>query len=68
VAEKLESGKQYGDCTHGSGERYVRKHIHRIRTANGWVLNLYFQRNFGRGKSRLNSRWWIHRIEEEGLP
>jgi hypothetical protein len=67
VAEVLESWKDYGDCAHGSGERYVRKHGYRIRTTDGWVLRLCFQRSFGRAKFRINSRWWISRIEEEGL-
>jgi len=67
VAEKLESGRQYGDCAHGSGERYVRKHIYRIRTVDGWILKLYFQRSFGRDKSRPISRWWVYSIEEKGL-
>jgi len=67
VAEILESGKDYGGCAHGSGERYVRKHSYRIRTTDDWILNLYFQRSFGRGKFSLNSRWWIQSIEKEGL-
>ncbi len=38
VAEILESRKEHGDCTHGSGERYVRKHVYRVRTTDGTVL------------------------------
>ncbi len=62
VAEVLETWRDYGDCTHGSGERYLRKHGFRIRTADGLVLRIYFQRTFGR--SRPASRWWLHSIEE----
>jgi len=66
VAEMLETWKEHGDCSHGSGERYVRKHVYRVRTTNGWVLRLYFQRTFGRGQFRIKSRWWVHSIEESG--
>ncbi len=64
VTEVLEQWKEYGDCAHGSGERYVRKHGYRIRTTNGLVLKLYFQRSFGRAKFRITSRWWIATMEE----
>ncbi len=61
VAEVLERGKEFGDCKHGSGERYVRKHVYRIRTGDGTVARIYFQRTFGR--SRVTSRWWLHSFE-----
>src|SRR5271168_140311 len=48
VAEVLEQWKEHGDCRHGSGERYVRKHGYRIRTTDGTILRLYFQRSQGR--------------------
>lgn len=64
VAEVLESWKEHGDCSNGSGERYLRKHVHRVRMTNGWVLRLYCQRSFGRGKFRIKSRWWVHSIED----
>jgi len=63
VAEVLERWKEQGDCRHGSGERYVRKHGYRVRTADGTVMKLYFQRSVGRGKLPIKSRWWIHSIE-----
>jgi phosphoribosylglycinamide formyltransferase-1 len=62
VAEVLERWKEHGDCRHGSGERYVRKHGYRVRTAEGAVFRIYFQRSVGRGKLP-KSRWWIHSIE-----
>jgi hypothetical protein len=64
VGEILESWKDHGDCTHGSGERYVRKHVYRVRTTTGWVLRIYFQRTFGAGKFTTKSRWRVHSIEE----
>ena len=61
VAEVLETSRAYGDCKHGSGERYLRRHCFRIRTADGLVLRVYFQRTFGR--ARRGARWWLHSIE-----
>jgi hypothetical protein len=63
VAEVLEQGKDHGDCRHGSGERYVRRHSYRIRTTDGTVMNLYFQRSAGRGKLSPNTRWRIQSVE-----
>ena len=70
VAEVLEQWKDHGDCRHGSGERYVRKHGYRVRTSEGAIFRLYFQRSMGRGKLPSKSRWWIQSIEDcaEGLP
>jgi Family of unknown function (DUF6504) len=68
VTEVLETGKNYGDCAHGSGEHYVRRHNYRVRTSDDTVLRLYFQRSFGRGKIQSKSRWWIHSIESCAEP
>ena len=62
VAEVLETSKEYGDCKHGSGERYVRRHCFRIRTTEGHVMRVYFQRTFGR--ARAAARWWLQSVEE----
>jgi hypothetical protein len=64
VDEVLEQWKEYGDCSHGSGERYVRKHGYRIRTSGGLVLKIYFQRSFGRARFHRKGRWWIATREE----
>jgi len=63
VARILEQGKDHGNCAHGSGERYVRKHTYLIQTTDGSVMNLYFQRSFGRGKPSA-TRWWLQSIEK----
>ena len=65
VARVLEQWKEHGDCAHGSGERYVRKHGYRVETTDGAILRLYFQRSFGRAKFRTTSRWWIQSIERD---
>jgi phosphoribosylglycinamide formyltransferase-1 len=62
IAEVLETWKECGDCTHGSGERYVRKHGFRVRLADGRVLRLYFQRHFGKQRAS-RARWWIQSVE-----
>jgi phosphoribosylglycinamide formyltransferase-1 len=64
VAEVLERWKEHGDCRHGSGESYLRKHGFRIRTTDGAVMVLYFQRSVGRGKVSAKSRWWMQSIED----
>jgi hypothetical protein len=63
VAEVLETWKEHGNCRNGSGERYVRKHGYRIRTTDGTLMKIYFQRSVGRGKLGAK-RWWIHSLEE----
>lgn len=63
VGEVLETWRDYGDCTHGSGERYLRKHGWRVRTRDGLVLRVTFQRSLGRSKPPA-SRWWLQTIEE----
>ena len=67
VAEVLEQWKEHGDCANGSGERYVRKHGYRVRTTDGTVLSLYFQRTFGRAQPG-KQRWWIQSIERSCTP
>lgn len=63
VREVLETWKDYGDCRHGSGERYLRKHWFHVRTDDGTEMRIYFLRQPGTGKS-AKSRWWIHSIDE----
>jgi hypothetical protein len=63
VAQELDRWREHGDCRNGSGERYVRKHGYRIRTEDGFIMRLYFQRSVGRGKLAPKARWWLHSIE-----
>lgn len=63
IAGVLESWKEHGDCRHGSGERYLRKHVYRLRTVDGLVLKVYFQRSFGKAR-RIAARWWLQSVEE----
>ena len=61
VAEVLERWKQTGPCTSGSGERYVRKHWYRVRTTDGLVMKIYFERQARRGRQQM-SRWWLYTV------
>lgn len=61
VAELLDSWKQTGPCSHGSGERYVRKHFYRIRTTENLEMTLYCDRQPRPRQTRR--RWWLYKIE-----
>lgn len=65
VGEVLDRWKKYGDCRHGSGERYVRQHAFRLRTTDGAILTVCFQRSFGRSPSRSRSRWWVQTLQSD---
>ena len=57
VTTVLRSWRTTGPCTHGSPERYVRKHWYEVATADHGILTLYFDRQPRR--SRRESRWWL---------
>ena len=59
ILEVLEEWKEAGDCRHGSGERYVRKHWFRIRTTDQREMRIYFERQ---GRSSGGSRWRLYSI------
>jgi len=63
LAEVLDRWKDTGPCSHGSAERYVRRHWFRARTASG-LVTLYFERQARTGTKR---RWWLYTIDEEDL-
>jgi len=62
VAAVVDKWKSYGDCTHGSGERYVRKHWFRIRTTDGSEMTLYYERQ-AKSRRGVKTRWWLYTIE-----
>jgi len=62
VLRVLSSGRDLGPCTHGSGERYVRRHWYRIETTDGAVLRVYFERR-PRIRGKAGRRWWLYSIE-----
>ena len=62
IAEVIRSWKDTGPCTHGSGERYVRKHWYEVRTEAGQRMKIYFER-----QSRSRQRWWLFTTESNTL-
>ena len=60
ISEILDQWKEAGDCHHGSGERYVRKHWFRIRTRDGLEMNIYFERQ---RRSSGGSRWRLYTMQ-----
>jgi hypothetical protein len=61
VQEVLEEWKEAGDCRHGSGERYVRKHWFRIKTTDQREMRIYFERQ---GRSSGGSRWRLYSVRK----
>lgn len=61
IAEVLESWHETGACTHGSKERYVKKHWSRVRTKAGVEMKLSFDRT-ARTPKDLRAAWWLHSI------
>jgi len=59
ILEVLQVWKETGDCRHGSGERYLRKHWFRVRTDEGLEMKLYFERQRG---SSGGSRWRLYSV------
>jgi phosphoribosylglycinamide formyltransferase-1 len=59
VLQVLEEWKEAGDCRHGSGERYVRKHWFRIRTTENLEMKIYFERQ---RRSSGGSRWRLYSL------
>lgn len=66
VLAVLQTGRGLGPCTHGSDERYVRKHWYRFATTGGLVFRVYFERRARTGSSF--KRWWLYSIEDKTGP
>jgi hypothetical protein len=61
IANVIRTWHETGPCTHGSGERYVRKHWFEVETTSHLKAKIYFERK-PRGK-KLTERWWLFSIE-----
>ena len=59
ILEVVEEWKESGDCRHGSGERYLRKHWFRVRATEDAEMRIYFERQ---ARSRGGSRWRLYSI------
>jgi len=60
VVEVLEEWRETGDCRHGPGERYVRKHWFRVKTTERREIKIYFERQ---KRSSGGSRWRLYSIQ-----
>jgi hypothetical protein len=63
VLRVLDKAKTTGDCWHGSGEQYVRKHWFRVEVTGGIEMELYFDRNPRSRRGR--QRWWLATVVEK---
>lgn len=61
VAEVLEAWKETGPCRSGGPEMYLRKHWYKIKTADGLIMNLYFERQ-AKSKGGNKTRWWLYTV------
>jgi hypothetical protein len=59
VREVLDRWKELGDCSHGSGERYLRKHWYRIRTNDETEMKIYFERQ---ARANAKTRWFLYSL------
>lgn len=59
VADVLESWKTTGACSHGSRERYVRKHWFVVRTACGEELTITYDRRAATPRA-MREAWRVH--------
>jgi len=66
VAQVMNKWKETSPCKHGASEKYVRRHWYKIQTADGEVMQIYFERKpMTRGQGKL--RWWLYSIlRQEG--
>ena len=55
----LDDWKGLGDCSHGSGETYVKKHWFHVRTSDGAEMKIYFDRQPRRGQKDA-PRWFLY--------
>jgi hypothetical protein len=58
----LRTWRETGDCHHGSGERYVRKHWFEVVTDSGHRMKIYFQRQGRPGQKK--DRWRLYTVAQ----
>ena len=61
IVSVLEEWKEAGDCRHGSGERYLRKHWFRVKTTEDLEMKIYFERQT---RSSGGTRWRLYSIRK----
>lgn len=63
IAHVRRTWKTTGPCTHGSSERYVRRHWYDIATTDGQTMQIYFERK-ARSPRQAKHRWWVYSVRE----
>ncbi len=63
IVAVLRTWKETGQCSHGSPERYVRKHWYEVKTADDGIMKIYFERQARRGHGSA-ARWWLFSIRD----
>jgi len=64
VVEVFETRRQTSHCRCGSDEQYVRRHWFKVRTADGSVMQIYFDRQAASAREK-KKRWWLYSIIEQ---
>ncbi|TVR49348.1 MAG: cytoplasmic protein [Puniceicoccaceae bacterium] len=66
IAKVIRRWRETGPCSHGSGERYTRKHWFEVETPDGRRARLYFERKARPGQSKV--RWHCYSATEPPPP
>jgi hypothetical protein len=61
IVSVLRCWKQTGQCRHGSGEQYLRRHWYEVVTTGHGVARIYFDRTQRGG--RKTPRWWLFSLD-----
>ena len=61
VAEVLKAWKESGPDKGHTAEIYLRKHWFEIRTTDGAIMTIYFERQ-ARSKRQTKKRWWLYSV------
>ena len=61
VAEVIKAWKESGPDKGHTAEIYLRKHWFEVRTTDGPIMTIYFERQ-PRSKHDAKKRWWLYSI------
>lgn len=62
IERVLRTWHEIGDCHHGSGERYLRKHWFEVVTQAGERMKIYFERQARTGRK---IRWHLYTLQDD---
>ena len=61
VAEVIKTWKESGPDKGHTAEMYLRKHWFEVRTTDGTIMTIYFERQ-ARSKRDAKKRWWLYSL------